>query len=160
MGGRFETLDSDIMTIIMTMMSNQNLCKLIYYDTSTPLLEANIENTTSLLFDRLYPIPITPLVTDDAKSFITVVLDDFQLGKTNIKFKTSKILINVISHISLWPIAEGKLRPYGIMGEIDKLFNEQRIVGIGKLIFERSNWIAANEKFMGYRLVYNVVEFN
>ena len=143
----------------MTTISSQDLCKLLYYNNSTPLSETNIENTTTLLFNNIYPTPIIPNITDEAKTFISIILDDFSLVSSNTEYKTSKILFNIISHIDLWMI-DGGIRPYSIMTEIDKLFNEQRIIGIGKLSIERANWIAANEKFQGYRMVYKITEFN
>lgn len=140
------------------MFSNQNLCKYIYATTPLPLSEPDILDTErTLLFKNVFPYPIVPNVTDSAKTLVTVVLDDFKLDKS---FKSSKIYFNVFCHIDLWKISNKKLRPYGILQELDSLFNNQRIIGIGKLSFDKCRWITVNEKFQGYHLSYEVYEFN
>lgn len=143
--------------ILTKLLSNQNLCKYIYYPVSSPLTQPTITDTKKLLFTYISPIPILPSVTDTAKSFIIVTLDDFNLGKS---FKVSKVVFDIVCHVDLWKIDGGKLRPFRIMHEIDTLYNEQRIFGIGKLNFDGGRRIIINDKFQGYQLRYRVYEFN
>ena len=76
--------------IIMTIIDNQNLCKLLYYNSNTPLLEGDITNTHSLIMNNIYPFPIVPDIEEDAKNIITIILDDFR--SSNSEYKTSKIV--------------------------------------------------------------------
>lgn len=145
----------------MTLLSSQDLCKYLYYDITEPLTQPDFDDTSILLLDRIYPIPIVPTTIDSAKSLITIVQDDFSLAKTNTAFKTSKIIFNVLCHIDLWMMTgTGKIRPYSILNEIDKLFNEQRVLGIGKLKFSNGRWITVSEKWQGYQISYKVYEFD
>lgn len=137
----------------MTLISSQNLCKYLYYNEDDPLSQPTIDDISILLFNNLYITPVVPTITDVAKSLITIVLDDFRLE--NIVLKNSKIVFNVLIHLDLWTMSgTGKLRPYSIMSEIDKLFNNQNLLGIGNLEFVNAKWIAANEKWHGYQISY------
>jgi len=145
----------------MTILGSQNLCKLLYYNDSDPFSQPDLSDTSVLLFSSIFPTPIIPQITDEAKSLITIVLDDFLLARNNTAFKTSKIVFNILCHIDLWVLpGTGKLRIYSILNEIDKLFNEQRIITIGKLEFVSGRWISSNEKWQGYQVAYKVIDFN
>lgn len=158
---RFEELNENINTVLMTMLGSQNLCKLLYYNDNNPLSMPDLTDTGVVLFQNLFITPIVPKIEDTAKSLITVVLDDFSLGRTNTAFKTSKITFNVLIHIDLWMmLGTGKLRPYSILNEIDKLFNQQRILGIGKLEFSNARWMGISDAWQGYQVNYKVVGFN
>lgn len=148
----------------MRMVESQNLCKLLFYDTNTstdPLNLADLseEQRYGLIMDRIFPIPKIPKVDDTAKSFVTIHFDRIKLNNTNHLFKDSIIVFNIFCHIDLW-LTPAKIRPYSIANEIDILFNEQRLMGIGKLLFDRADPIAANNNYMGYKVSYNVVDFN
>jgi hypothetical protein len=157
---KFLELNQNIKTIIDTILGSQNLCKLLYYSSKSPLAETDLADTSSILLENLFPIPVTPGIEDDAKSIITIVLDDFALGRDNNAFKTSKIVFNVLSHLDLWLLNDTKIRPYSILNEIDTLFNQQRIATIGKLEFVSSRWIAVNTKWHGYQILFKNCDFN
>ncbi len=157
---KFAELNDNLMDVLIKLISSQNLCKLLQFPVDNPYLESNIEDTSSLLFDKVFPIPKIPTVSETQESYLTVIFDNFGLNG-NIKFKDALLVFNIYCHIDLWQMTgTGKLRPYAIMEEIDKLLNDQRVIGLGKMQFSRSRFIAANEKYMGYRLEYNVLDFN
>lgn len=157
---RFLELNQNVKIIVDTILSGQNLCKLLYYPSKSPLLEADLSDTSILLFSSIFPTPFTPTIEEDAKSIITIVLDDFALGRDNNAFKTSKIVFNVLIHLDLWLLDDTKIRPYSILNEIDTLFNQQRIATIGKLEFVSSRWISVNNKWHGYQILFKNCDFN
>ena len=127
--GKFEELNDNINAILTTTFSSQNLCKYIYHNTSSPLSEPDISNTANtLLFKNLFPYPIIPLSQDSAKTLVTIILDDFSLGRNNSSFKTSKIMFNILCHMDLWKIDGSKLRPLSILSEIDTLFHSKYLM--------------------------------
>lgn len=155
---RFKELNDNLMKILETLLSSQDLCKLLYYTNDNPLEQPDIQDTTSLLFNKIYPYPFTPNVQDEATSIINVVLTNFRLNQ-NRSFKDGEICFNILCHINLWKISGG-LRPYSILKEIDELFNGERIVGIGKLEYKNNGLLWANEKYCGYSLVYRINSIN
>jgi hypothetical protein len=140
------------------MITSQNLCKYLQYTSKDPLSEPDIADTSTLLFNRIFPVPKLPS-TEDAGSFLTVIFEDIRLGNQNPNFKNSLISFRIICHIDEWRM-NGALRPYALMNEIDELFNDQNVVGIGKMKFDRSTFLYANAKYMGYRLDYKIYDFN
>lgn len=155
---RFDELNKNLMDVLDTLITSQNLCKLLTYPTPNPLSGADIVDTSTLLFDKIYPIPKIPDIKTTDGSFITVVFEEMRQSK-NIGFKDSVLCFYIFCHIDIWR-TNSSLRPYSIMHEIDLLFNNQRVIGLGKLQFAKSRAYPINEKFFGYKLDYSVVDFN
>lgn len=156
---RFQELNNNITNIMNQMFTSQNLCKYLLYDTDNPLAGTDIADTSTLLFNKIFPIPKIPDVVSTEGSMVVVILEDFRLSN-NILVKDSVICFDVITHIDKWRMIGHGLRPYQIMGEIDELFNNQRVMGFGKIQFYKSNYIYVNEKFSGYRMRYKSSDLN
>ena len=156
---RFAELNDNIMSVLFKLIDNQNLCKLLNYISYDPLAEADIQNTATLLFDKIYPFPFSPDVDTEARSQLNVLFEDFKLGKDNPAFKNNQVTFVIVCHSSLWRIS-GMLRPFAIMKEIDTLFNSKNVIGIGKMEFSSGNLAWVNEKYSGYRVSYKVYDFN
>ena len=156
---RFNELNNHLMSVLLKLIENHDLCKLINYNTYTPLSENNIDDTTTLLFDKIYPYPFTPNVDEEARTVINVLFDEFELGKTNPYFKNTQLTFIVLCHNSIWRI-DGMLRPFAILSKIDELFNQQYGYGLGKMEFSHGNLLWANAQYSGYRVTYNLCDFN
>ena len=135
------------------------MCKLLNYNTYTPLSESAVTDNVSLLFDKIYPFPFTPDITSDASCILNVMFDEFELGRTNPYFKNNQLSFVVLCHNDLWRI-ENNLRPFSVLNEIDTLFNKQNGFGVGKMEFDRGNLIWANSKYSGYKVTYTLCDFN
>lgn len=147
------------MKVLNKLIENQNLCKLLQYNDTSPLSGSNINDTSKLLFNKIYPFPFTPEVDSEASSIINVLFDNFELNKSNSDFKNNQLVLIVICHNDLWKI-DGMLRPFAILNELDNLFNLKNGYGIGKNQFGRGNLFWANEKYSGYRVTYELCDFN
>ncbi|HEY8805864.1 MAG TPA: hypothetical protein VIM42_12320 [Clostridium sp.] len=156
---RFDELNNNIMTVLLKIIDNKNLCKLVNYNSYDPLSEADMEDSSSLLFDKIYPYPFTPDVDSIASTQINVMFDNFQLGKDNPAFKNNQLTFVVICHSKLWRM-NGMLRPFAIMKEIDSLFNSVNGLGVGKMKFVSSNIMWVNANYSGYRISYSLCDFN
>jgi len=149
----------------MKLIENQNLCKYLYYNTDDPLSEADIIDTTSLLYSRIFPYPTpTEIFKDEngipiSSTVINVLFNNFKLGTTNNKFKTSNLEFVILCHMSLWRLDTSQLRIFCLLNEIDQIFSEQRVIGIGKGEFDYCNLTWADENYSGYRLSYKDYEF-
>lgn len=156
---RFEELNDNIMSVLFKLIDNQNLCKLLNYTSYDPLAEADMQNTTALLFDKIYPFPFSPNIDIEARSQLNVLFEDFKLGKDNPAFKNNQVAFVIVCHKDLWRI-NGMLRPFAIMKEIDILFNSTNGIGITKMEFTGGNLTWVNEKYSGYKVSYKVYDFN
>lgn len=147
------------MDILAKLMGSQKLCKLLYYNSNHPLSEPDIEDTSQLLFKNIYPIPHLPGTSTEMESFLTVRFDDIRLGTKNSGFKNIVLCMNVLCHKDKWWM-DGALRPYAILNKIDEIFNNQKVVGIGKVQFDQGRFFIANHDYFGYRVKYIIKDFS
>ena len=52
---------------------------------------------------------------------------------TNPAFRDNIISFDIVCHFDQWNLNNFALRPYKIAAEIDSMFNNQRLTGIGKI---------------------------
>jgi hypothetical protein len=150
-------LNKNINDIVNKIYTNQDLCKLLFYDVENPLSEADILDTTILYTDltnqRIIPKPFTVDTTDIFKSTLHVVLNNFKNGDDQY-FTKASIDFVVMCNVNLWDIVDGsgqiKMRPWMILEELNETFNRERTVGIGTNTFDYGRIIRPNEYFAGY----------
>ncbi len=122
--------------IIKRLMANQNLLKLLYYTDKDPLSHEDLtqEQIQNEVFEKL--IKIVPRVgpKETAHSVIAVRVARGQGLAQNNEFKNVVIGIEVFVPLTQWVIKDSNLRPFAIMGEIQKSLNGKKIEGLGKMI--------------------------
>ena len=93
----------------------------------------DIFNYFFLFFDKL--IKIVPRIgpKEDAKSLISLRVVDGARLSSNIEFQRIVLAIEIFVPLTQWKMKGTNLRPFSIMGEIQKSLNGKVIDGIGKL---------------------------
>ncbi|MBX4152259.1 hypothetical protein [Paenibacillus lautus] len=158
---RFQQLNKNIEEVLLNLIDNQSLCKLLYYPQDDPFNEKEINDTSVLLYNKIYPFPYVPGVQETAGSFLSAFFDNFKLPSDNKGTKEVSLVFNVIVHKNLWRMpGTGMLRPYSILHEVDEICNSQRIVGIKKVPFDKGRLIHYNNDFAGYQVQYQVTSVN
>lgn len=129
----YQELDDILNTVIgKYILNNQNVCKLLYYypEENTlvydPLKEKDIEDTSKLLLDYIYPMPKSPNIETQQKGFMTVVLTGDDYLSTNSGFRKVNLVFDIVFHLKSW-IIKNSYRPYKVAEEIDKMFNNQNV---------------------------------
>ncbi|MFB5759102.1 hypothetical protein [Paenibacillus medicaginis] len=156
---KFEQLNDYVFNTLQALIGNQNLCKLLKYNNTDPLSQPDIEDASVLIMDKIYPMPNIPGTQAEESSLLNIIFDNFKLSSDNKGTKDGTLVINIIVHNNLW-LMNGRLRPFSILAELDKTFNDKRIVGIKKMQFDRGRYYFINEKFSGYQVIYQVVSTN
>ena len=87
-------------------------------------------------------------------------LDKYIVDPQNADFKIATVRFDVLCPMDRWVVNGKSLRPYLIMNEIDKDFNEKKLAGIGNLSFISSNRLVVSPYLSGYSLKYGHTEFN
>ena len=130
-----EELGPFLQKIMVRLTSNQNLLKLLYYSDKAPLEREDLtqDQIKNEFFDKL--IKIVPRIgpKEDAKSLISLRVVDGARFSSNIEFQRIVLAIEVFVPLTQWKIKGANLRPFSIMGEIQKSLNEKVIDGMGKL---------------------------
>lgn len=157
---RFRHLNENINNILMMILDNQNLCKLIAYNSDDPYSEPDIDDTSPLISTKIFPFPKIPKATTEASSFLTVYFNNFRLSKNN-GLKEGLIVFDVVCHLDLWMMkGTGMIRPFSVLHELDEMFNHQRVAGVKKLQFSDGKFLYVNENYAGYQVGYEFFSGN
>lgn len=159
---RFEVMGEDIFKIVDRILKNQTILKLIKYTDKDPLKHENL--TQDEIDEMLHKnILITPKIPDedtDKNCYIVVLLDNYEIDEVNSDFKSTVIRFDVLCPMDRWVVNQKSLRPYLIMNEIDKEFNERALAGIGNLSFQKASRLVVSPYLAGYSMLYGHTEFN
>ncbi len=159
---RFAVMGDNTFKIANKLMSNQDLCRLLKYQVRDPLNKEKYPDVDGAeLINR--QILIVPKIFDDSTekmSYVTALFSNFVVNQLNPEFKISTIRFDIACPYEEWLLDGRTLRPYLIMEEIDKMFNEAKMQGIGTLQFYRADALTLSPWIGGYSMVYQINEFN
>lgn len=158
---RFAVMGENLFKILNKLLHNQTICRLLKYQDEIPLSPDKPDiNGQELLADQIVFVPKIPDEDGIESSYIVVVFDKFSINPVNPDFKISRIRFDVVCPYSEWIIDEGNLRPYLIMQQIDEMFNQSKLSGIGNLQFTNSEPLTLSPHMGGYSMYYQINEFN
>ena len=150
----FLSMEKDTNLIINKMFKNERLKRLLHFTTSDALDRPNIGEDASLAL--VYNnIKIVPKLYIDGKvlNYIIINFNNFTPSK-NPEFRDNIIEFDIVCHFDQWQLKDFALRPYKIAAEIDSMFNNTHLTGIGELQFLGMTQININDEFGGVCLMY------
>lgn len=153
----FLSVEKDTSIIINSMLKNERLKRLLYYTTQDALDKPNItqKETLGLIGKNIKMIP--KLILDKTVlNYVIVSFKNFGLS-SNPQFRTNVVEFDIICHFDQWQLNDFALRPYKIAAEIDTMFCNQKLTGIGKLEFLGSKMIGINNEYCGLCIFYEAV---
>lgn len=154
----FLSMEKDMEIITSTMMKNERLKKLLYYNTSNcmdmPILteQQNIE-----LFGKNIKLVPKMYVDNAIRNYIIISFDNFTKNMTNPEFRDNIIEFDIICHFEQWQLKDFQLRPYRIAAELDSIFNKTHLTGIGELEFISANYMLLTDEYAGLCLMYQAI---
>lgn len=129
-------LGINLQYIIKRLFANQDLLKLLYYTDKDPLANEDLtqEQIQNEVFEKL--IKIVPRVgpKETAHSVIAVRVARGQGLAQNNEFRNIVIGVEIFVPLTQWVIKDSNLRPFAIMGEVQKSLNGKKIEGLGKMV--------------------------
>lgn len=154
-------MGDNLFKILNKVVQNQKVCRLLKYQNSSPLSsELPDVNGIDLLNKQIVIVPKVPENDDKECSFIIIVFDKYIVNPNNGDYKLSTLRFEIVCPYEEWLLDENTLRPYMLMQEIDTMFNEARIEGVGKLQFSHCVPLTLSPQMGGYTMYYNINEFN
>ena len=121
--------------VVKRLFANQNLLKLLYYTDKDPLANEDLtqEQIQNEVFEKL--VKIVPRVgpKETAHSVIAIRVARGQGLTQNGEFKNVVIGVEVFVPLTQWIIKDTNLRPFAIMGEVQKSLDGKKIEGLGKM---------------------------
>ena len=129
-------LGVNLQYIVKRLFANQDLLKLLYYTDKDPLSHEDLtqEQIQNEVFDKL--VKIVPRVgpKETAHSIIAIRIARGQGLASNNEFRNVTIGVEVFVPLTQWIIKDTNLRPFAIMGEVQKSLSGKKIEGLGKMI--------------------------
>lgn len=154
----FLSMEKDLSLISNMMLKNNRLKKLLFYNSSDCLDRPAVSEEESLsLFGKNIKIVPKLYVDNSVLNYIIISFDNFTSNATNPEFRDNIIEFDIICHFDQWQLKDFQLRPYKIAAEIDSMFNDKHLTGIGKLEFLGANQMILTDEYAGLCLMYSAI---
>jgi hypothetical protein len=88
---------------------------------------------------------------------LVISFDNFISNNTNPEFRDNTIEFDIVCHFDQWQLSDFELRPYKIAAELDCMFNNKRLTGIGDIEFFGASQMVLTDEYAGLCLTYRVV---
>ena len=154
----FLSLEKDMNIIVDMIIKNDRLKKMLYYTTKDCLSkrDLNEDETINLFGQQIKTVPKL-IVDGSVLNYIIISFDNFISNQTNPEFRDNIIEFDIICHFDQWQLNDFELRPYRIAAEIDSMFNNKRLTGLGDIEFLGANQMILTDEYAGICLMYRVV---
>ena len=153
----FLSMEKDMGLIVNMIMKNDRLKKMLFYTSRDCLDKPNVtEDDTFEMFGKQIKIVPKLYVDSSVLNYIIISFDNFT-PSGNPEFRDNIIEFDIICHFDQWHMKDFALRPYKIAAELDTMFNEQHLTGIGTLQFLGANQMILTDEYAGLCLMYQAV---
>ena len=151
----FLSVEKDMSIVVDYLFKNNKLKKLLYYTTKDCLTQPNLtdDETLSMFGKQIKMIPKLQ-VDGEVLNYIIVSFDNFTPNE-NTEFRDNIIEFDIICHFDQWQMNDFQLRLYRIAAELDTMFNDKHLTGIGTLKFLGANQMILTDEFAGLCLMYS-----
>ena len=97
--------------------------------------------------------------TENAKSIVVLRVISGHKMTSNSEFKTVKIGIEVFVPLTQWFIKDSNLRPFAILGEIEKSLDGKSINGLGKMQGGDFDLNFLTDEMSAYEQIFLITEY-
>ena len=150
----FLSINKDMRLLVDKILSNDRLCKLLYYTSRDALDKEKLTDDQKLtLFGKNLRIIPKLYVDKTVLNYIFIKFDNF-FESSNPEFRNNTIEFDIVCHFDQWQMQDFNLRPYRIAAELDSMLDNQKLTGIGLLQFIGAKHININDEFAGVCLMY------
>lgn len=150
----FLSMEKDTNLIINKIFQNERLKRLLHYTSRDALNRPNITQDQALeLIQKNIKIVPKLYVDGEVLNYILINFNNFT-PSLNTEFRDNIIEFDIVCHYDQWQLQDFALRPYKIAAELDSMFNNTKLTGIGKLQFLGATQIVINDEFAGVCLLY------
>ena len=154
----FLSAEKDMNIIVDRIMKNDRLKKMLYYTTRDCLDKPKLtEDETIEMFGKQIKIVPKLYVDGSVLNYMIISFDNFTRNANNPEFRDNIIEFDIICHFDQWHMKDFELRPYKIAAELDSMFSDQRLTGIGKLEFLGANQMILTDEYAGLCVMYQAI---
>lgn len=147
--------------IVVRLQANQKLLKLLYYTDKDPLHKADLsaEDIKEKIFEKL--IKVVPRVgpKETANSVIVLRIAGGERDRENDEFRNISLVVEVFVPLTQWIIKDPNLRPFSIMGEVQRSLVGKTINGIGQITGGDFALNFLTEEISCYEMSFEVINY-
>lgn len=154
----FLSAEKDMGIISVNLLKNERIKRLLYYSTPDALDRDCLTEEQSIgLFNKNIKLVPKIYVEDELRNYVLVRFRNFLPNQTNPEFRNNIIEFDILCPYEQWGLKDFQLRPYRIAAEIDSMFNNKHLTGIGTLEFNGADQLLLNDHFAGICLTYKAI---
>ena len=154
----FLSAEKDMNIIVDRIMKNDRLKKMLYYTTRDCLDRPKLtEDETIEMFGKQIKIVPKLYVDGSVLNYMIISFDNFSRNANNPEFRDNIIEFDIICHFDQWHMKDFELRPYKIAAELDSMFSDQKLTGIGELKFLGANQMILTDEYAGLCVMYQAI---
>lgn len=147
--------------IINRLLANDDLVNLLYYTDKDPLSQPILsdEQKKKEVFEKL--IKIVPRIgpKETAHSLVAIRVAGGKKDLQNNEFRNISIIFDVFIPLTQWFLKDDNLRPFKILGEIEKSLNDKTINGLGKMSGGDFDLNFLTEELCCYTQKYEIITY-
>lgn len=147
--------------IVTRLLANDELVNLLYYTDKDPLNQPKLSEAQKKkeVFENL--IKIVPRVgpKETAHSLVAVRVARGTKDAQNNEFRNVSIVLDIFVPLTQWILKDENLRPFKILGEIEKSLNGKTINGLGKMSGGDFDLNFLTEEVCCYTQKYEIVAY-
>lgn len=155
-------LGVNLQKIVKRLTSNQNLLKLLYYNDMNPLSQEDLteEQIKKEVLEKL--IKVVPRIgpKETANSIISVRITNGRKNIENNEFRNILISVEIFVPLTQWMIKDSNLRPFAIMGEVQKSLDNKTINGLGKMVGGNFELNFLTEEISAYEQTFSLITYD
>ena len=153
----FDLIQQSLFEIKAKLRANQEIGKLVFYDTKNALSEtapSAAQIDPKIRVTAIFDITEEPY---DHNTFITIVATKIQSDEENKNFNAI-VRINVISKAQLWELDNNKIRPLEIANIVATELDNYKATASHKIYFHSAELIVLDGNTNGYGLIFHLLE--
>jgi hypothetical protein len=154
-------IGENLQNIVSRLLTDQVLVKLLYYTDRDPLsgadlTQAQIQNE---VWEKLIKVGPHIGTKETSNSIVAIKVESGEGNKDNEEFRTLSILIDVMTPLTQWMIKDSNLRPFKILGEVQKTLNKKTVNGLGKLSGGDFNLVLLTDEVSMYEMKFEITTY-
>lgn len=134
----FLSVEKDMGLMVDKILKNKRLLRLLHYNTEDALDRPNLSpvEEAKLIGKNIRVVPYLNIEEENTyENYVLISFNRFSPNGTNPEFRDNIVQFDVVCHYDLWHLKDFQLRPFKIAAELDSMFSDSHLSGIGHLKF-------------------------
>ena len=154
----FLSMEKDMGLIVNMIMKNERLKKMLYHTTRDCLSKPNLTQEESIgLFGKNIKMVPKLYVDSSVLNYLIISFDTFTKNARNPEYRNNIIEFDIVCHFDQWIMKDFELRPYKIAAELDSMFCDKHLTGIGELEFVGAGITVLTDEYAALCVQYKAI---